>query len=170
MATSAQTFRAHVGERTFDLTLDGDQLLLDGNPVDYSFTPVAEGYYALTLEGQSTSVLVEPSDGGRFRVTLEGRRTDVRVQDAKALLLERFGLDDAGSGADREVRAPMPGLVLRVNVEPGQAVQQGDSLLVLEAMKMENELRAPIDATVAAVHVGSGDAVGKNAVLVEFAA
>ena len=95
---------------------------------------------------------------------------DVTVKDEKALLLERFGLQEAAGPAERAVHAPMPGLVLSVMVEPGQSVRTGDGLLVLEAMKMENELRAPTDGVVKALHITPGDTVSKNALLLEFEA
>ena len=94
---------------------------------------------------------------------------DLEIKDETALLLERFGFDDSAGAAEREIRAPMPGLVLRVLVEAGQTVEEGEGLVVLEAMKMENELRAPAAGTVEAVHVASGAAVGKNDLLIEFA-
>ncbi len=62
----------------------------------------------------------------------------------------------------------MPGLVLTTLVSPGDTVKRGDGLLVLEAMKMENEIRSATDGQVKAVHVRAGDAVGKDAVLVEL--
>ena len=164
------TFRARIGNRTFDLVLDDDQLLVDGEPVPYSFEQVADGYYTLLLEGTSYSLVLESGPGEGVRVHLAGRQLEVQVKDERALLLERFGLKEAGKAAQRTVHAPMPGLVLRVLVEPGQTVQEGDGLLVLEAMKMENELRAPADGAIAAVHVAPGDAVGKNELLVEFEA
>jgi pyruvate carboxylase subunit B len=92
------------------------------------------------------------------------------VQDEHDLLLEEYGLDEAGGAAEREIRAPMPGLVLSVMVEDGQAVSEGDGLVVLEAMKMENELRAPADGVVKTVHVAPQDAVDKDALLIEMEA
>jgi pyruvate carboxylase subunit B len=67
------------------------------------------------------------------------------------------------------VVAPMPGMVIRLEVEVGQAVQQGGGVAVLEAMKMENEIRAPAGGIVSAIHVAAGQAVDKGAVLVELA-
>ncbi len=167
-SSSARTFRATVGERRFDLRLDKGRLFVDDEPADYAFEHVAEGYYALRLDGRSLPVTVEPQPGGTLRVTIRNRATTVRVQDETDLLLERFGLEEeAGAGA-RAVHAPMPGLVLRVLVEPGRHVAEGDGLLVLEAMKMENELRASAAGTVKAVHAATGEAVGKNALLIEM--
>ena len=76
-------------------------------------------------------------------------------------------VDVGDAAADREIQAPMPGLVLRVLVAPGDAVEAGQGVVVLEAMKMENELTAPAAGTVAAVHAAPGDAVAKNDLLVE---
>jgi biotin carboxyl carrier protein len=167
---SDPTYRALVGDRSFDVVFEDGRLLLDGQPVAYTFDQVADGYYTLLLDGKSFPVLLEADADGRVRVHLAGRQIEVQVKDERALLLERFGLQRTGTAAQRTVRAPMPGLVLRVIAEPGQAVRKGDGLLVLEAMKMENELRAQADGVVKAVHVTPGDAVGKNALLLEFEA
>jgi biotin carboxyl carrier protein len=67
-----------------------------------------------------------------------------------------------------ELKSPMPGLVLKIEVNPGDVLQKGDPILVLEAMKMENVLKAPADVKVKEVLVKSGQAVEKNAVLVKF--
>lgn len=162
------TYRAQVGERTFDLRFEEGTLFLDDTPVSYAFEPLSDSYFALRLNGRSIPIVVEVQPNGTLRVTAQGRRAEVQVKDEQALLLERFGMASGASAAEREVRAPMPGLVLSVQVEAGQAVKNGDALLVLEAMKMENELRAPNDVVVASVHVKPGDAVGKNELLVAF--
>ena len=166
--TGDRTFRALVGEETFDVVFQNGHLLIDGTPVAYAFEPVSERYYSLLIDGRSLPVVVEEEPGGRLRVTVAGRPVAVQVKDEKALLLERFGLNDTAGEAARTIYAPMPGLVLNVMVEPGQEVQAGQGLLVLEAMKMENELRAHIDGIVKTLHVAPGDAVVKNALLVEF--
>jgi len=163
-----RTFRAHAGKRVFEVAFRDSRLLVNGEAVSYAFAPVAEGYYSLLIDGRSHTVAVAPAPGGRLRITLDGRPIEVQVQDEKALLLERFGLSDTSDTADLEVHAPMPGLVLTVMVAPGEAVRAGDGLLVLEAMKMENELRALTDGVVKAIHVAPGDAVGKNTLLLEF--
>jgi biotin carboxyl carrier protein len=67
-----------------------------------------------------------------------------------------------------EVKAPMPGLVLNILVEPGQEISKGDGLFVLEAMKMENIIKSPTDAIVKSIEVEKGIAVEKNQVLVKF--
>jgi pyruvate carboxylase subunit B len=166
---SSQTFQALVGDRTLDVSLEDGQLTVNGEAVEFSFQSIRKGYVSLIVDGKSVPVSVEPEDDGTYSVTIAGRRTQVRVKDERALLMEEFGLEEDGA-AGGEVRAPMPGLVLDVLVEVGDAVEADQGLLVLEAMKMENELKAPATGTVAAIHAASGDAVEKNALLIEIEA
>lgn len=166
---SSQTFQALVGDRTLDILLEDDQLTVNGEVVEHSLQSIRKGYISLIVNGRSVPVSVEPADDGSYSVTIAGRRTQVRVKDERALLMEEFGLEEDGA-AGGEVRAPMPGLVLDVLVDVGDAVEVDQGLLVLEAMKMENELKAPATGTVAAIHAASGDAVEKNALLIEIEA
>ncbi|WP_022835553.1 acetyl-CoA carboxylase biotin carboxyl carrier protein subunit [Salisaeta longa] len=163
------TFRATVDDQTFDLSLDDGSLTVDGEPVAYSFEQIRPGYVSLIVNGRSIPLAIAPTDtDGTLAVTIAGRRTTVAVQDERALLLEEFGLADALAAGQQEVRAPMPGLVLDLLVSEGDTVATDDGLLVLEAMKMENELHAPADGVVEAIHVAPGDAVDKNALLLEI--
>ncbi len=162
-------FQALVHDHPFDLSLDGDALVVGGERAAFRFERVAEHEVLLLLDGRSYPFTVEPQDDGTLRLTHDGRSLTVRLKTERDLLLERFGMEDADSAAERELRAPMPGLVLSVLAEAGQAVEEGTGLVVLEAMKMENELRAAAAGTVAAVHVEPGQPVGKNDLLVSFA-
>ncbi len=160
-------YRAITGDRSFDVTFEDDHVLVDGEPKPYSFEVLRDGYVSLIVDGQSVPVSVEPMDEGRMRVTIAGRRTEVQVKDERDLLVDEFGLGDEGA-AGGEVRAPMPGLVLDVLVEEGEEVEADQGLLVLEAMKMENELQAPSGGIIGAVHTVSGEAVEKEALLIEI--
>ena len=153
--------------RTLDQTSDG--VTSDGDPLDARLTALGGSSYLLVLEGRPRVVTVE-RDGKQLRVTHAGTAVDVDIRTATDHLLERFGMADDDTSAEREVRAPMPGLVLRVLVEAGQAVEAGQGLVVLEAMKMENQLTAPAAGVVASVHAEAGAAVAKNDLLVELAA
>ena len=97
---------------------------------------------------------------------MRGRLFEAQVLDERAILLmQRRGAQPSGSG---EVHAPMPGLVVAVTAEIDQPVQQGDTVIILESMKMQNELKSPVDGVVAAIHAEAGQAVDKNALLVEI--
>lgn len=162
------TFRAHTNDRSFDIVVDEKTVQIDDQQHEWEATGLGPYRLGLVVDGRSVEAALYRRDDGQWEVTIDGRTRAVRVQDERALLLERFGLEDEGAGAQMNVKAPMPGLVLRVLVEEGDEVQEGDSLLVLEAMKMENELHAPGAGIVKAIHAAAGDAVGKNALLVEF--
>lgn len=120
--------------------------------------------------GKSRVVAVESETAQGLILRVGGTKHTVSWKDRQALLLESMGFATGEEAADREIRAPMPGLVLNVLVEVGQAVSAGDGLVVLEAMKMENELRAGTDGVVERIHVAVGDAVGKDALLIEVQA
>jgi pyruvate carboxylase subunit B len=163
-------YRAFVGDREIDIMLDGDVITIDDEPAEVSFHPVSESSYVLILNGRSHEVFIEESDPGHLIVTGDGSSHRIQVKDERDLLLDRFGLADAAQHVQKEIRAPMPGLVLDVLVVEGRQVEAGEGLLVLEAMKMVNVIRAAAGGTVARIHVKAGDAVGKNDILVEFGA
>lgn len=166
-----QSFRVLIGETIYDITLRNGRVFVNDEPVTVNFEHARGHSYSLILDGKSIPLVVtrEGSDGA-FRVTVANRTVVALVKDDIALLRERFGLGDNAKDASNDLRAPMPGLVLDVRVAPGSEVEAGEGLVVLEAMKMENELCAPQSGTIEAVHVQCGDAVVKNALLVEFAA
>ena len=172
-------YQARVGDHTARLSTTPDGARLDDEAgsaarLEPLGGPREARTFRLVTGATSRVVTVEPGATRQGQqeavVTVEGRRIPVVLRDETAELLDRFGLDAGADAAEREVHAPMPGLVLQVLVEAGQEVKAGDGLVVLEAMKMENELRAPAAGTVAAVHCAPGDAVGKNALLLEFEA
>ena len=82
--------------------------------------------------------------------------------------MERMGIEDGAGSQSRELRAPMPGKVLEILVEEGQSVEEGDAMLVLEAMKMENVLRAERGAQVAKVLAAQGDSLSVDQPILEF--
>ncbi|MEC9222177.1 MAG: acetyl-CoA carboxylase biotin carboxyl carrier protein subunit [Bacteroidota bacterium] len=99
----------------------------------------------------------------------DGKDLGLRYQDQWDVLLEKMGFDSEESTQNQPLIAPMPGLVLSVEVKPGDVVQKGQALVKLEAMKMENLLKAQTDnQIVAKVHVSQGENVEKNKVLIEF--
>jgi biotin carboxyl carrier protein len=134
-------------------------------------------HVTVELDGQSFSFQVK-GDGLRRTVTGEGGAWTVERHGGKVLVdgtelalrvtaIEGTGSAAAGSGAAK-VRPPMTGRIESLRVQPGQAVQKGDVLFVLEAMKMLNEVRSPLAGTVAAVHAKAGATVETSQVLVEI--
>lgn len=105
----------------------------------------------------------------RITVTIDGQDYQVQISDPLDQLIQEMGLTVAAGTGEKEIKAPMPGLVLQLMVEEGQTIQKGDSLLILEAMKMENVLKATTDGTVQSIKVTQGAPVDKNQILIELA-
>ena len=90
------------------------------------------------------------------------------VKDQHQQLLEKMGLSSLSKKKLKELKAPMPGLVVRILANEGDEIPKGGSLLVLEAMKMENIIKSPEEVTIASIEVSAGDAVEKNQSLIKF--
>jgi len=101
-------------------------------------------------------------------IKVNGNLYTMKVEDQFDLLLKQLGMDAAVSTKIREIKAPMPGLVLKIMVEEGAEVKKGDNLLVLEAMKMENILKSTTDGIIKKINVTQGDKIEKNTVLLQF--
>lgn len=123
------------------------------------------GEMSVLLDGTLVRALIGATDGGHT-VVAGGRAVEVSVMDERAARLASATAGSRPSTADASIRAPMPGLVVAVNVEAGQGVTKGMTLVVLSAMKMQNELTARDDATVKEVLVSAGQTVNQNQVLV----
>ncbi|HEX4887833.1 MAG TPA: acetyl-CoA carboxylase biotin carboxyl carrier protein subunit [Luteibaculaceae bacterium] len=101
-------------------------------------------------------------------IAVNGTRYQVELRNELDQLLRSMGLSGAGSKQTKEIKAPMPGLVLNIEVAIGQSVSKGDALVILEAMKMENVLKSPSDGKVKSIEAVKGNAVEKNQVLITF--
>jgi len=112
-------------------------------------------------------VVVQRRQGrGRYTLWIDGYRFEAEALDERTRAIRDLSAATAGPVGPAPVRAPMPGLVVRVNVKVGDEVQAGQGLVVMEAMKMENELRATAAGRVRSVEVSPGAAVEKGALLV----
>lgn len=104
----------------------------------------------------------------QYTIKINGSSYNVIVERELEMLIEEMGLSLGTAQLVNDIKAPMPGLILEVNVQEGREVKEGDYLLVLEAMKMENTLTAPRDGVVKSVTVQKGQSVEKNQLLIEM--
>ncbi|CAN5302222.1 hypothetical protein BH23BAC2_BH23BAC2_08350 [soil metagenome] len=105
-----------------------------------------------------------------YTVKINNNTHEVEISNDLDILIEEMGLSLGNGQVVNDIKAPMPGLILEVNIKAGDEVKEGDYLLVLEAMKMENTLTAPRDGVVKAVTVEKGQTVEKNQLLIEMEA
>jgi pyruvate carboxylase subunit B len=158
-----------VAGRTVTVELDGAHVVVDGVRHVAHAAPVAgTPLWRLELDGAASTVAIERTGPGQWQALWRGSTLEVEALDERTRYIRSLAAAAKGPAGAGVLKAPMPGLVVRVPVEPGQAVAAGQGVVVLEAMKMENELKAPAAATVAKVHVQPGQAVEKGQVLVEF--
>jgi len=160
-------YHVTVAGRTHEVVLDGDEVHVDGVRVAATLstipgTPVRH----LVLDGRSVALAAEPGEPGRWTLISRGEAVEVDVVDDRTRHIRSLVGAGKPQAAGGTVRAPMPGLVVRVLVEPGQTVTAGTGLVVLEAMKMENELKAPGNGVVGSISARPGQAVEKGQVLV----
>jgi biotin carboxyl carrier protein len=155
--------------RTVEVEVDGDQVSVGGRVVTATLstlpgTPLRQ----LLVGGRSIAVAVDPAGRGLWALTRRGERWEAEVVDERTRHIRSLTGGGEGVRGPTALRAPMPGLVVRVLVEPGQPVSQGAGLVVLEAMKMENELRATAQGVVKAVAARPGETVDKGQILIEL--
>jgi biotin carboxyl carrier protein len=126
--------------------------------------------FHLIKDHHSVKGQVHESDkaGKKLRIEVEGEMFDVEIKDKLAQMLEKMGFGTGKGKRVSDIKAPMPGLVLKVSVTEGQDVKDGEPVLVLEAMKMENSIMLQGDAKIKKIHVKSGQSVEKGQVLVEL--
>ncbi|WP_027137545.1 acetyl-CoA carboxylase biotin carboxyl carrier protein subunit [Gaetbulibacter saemankumensis] len=104
----------------------------------------------------------------RYTVSVNNNHYEVQIADSLDLLIKDMGFDLGSTKHIQAVYAPMPGLILDIHVKKGDSVNENDSLLILEAMKMENIITAPRDGIIKSIAVSTGKSIDKNQLLIEF--
>lgn len=165
-------YKVKVNEKyNFEISGENPSFQVNNQDISLDIEDLVPGRTAHILhKNKSYSVeLVEVNADEKTQVLkVNGNLYTVAIADKYDLLLKKLGMDMGSSNKVLEAKAPMPGMVLSVMVQDGSVVNKGDSLLVLEAMKMENILKSPSDGIVKKVLVTKGDKVEKNAVLIQF--
>lgn len=145
----------------------------DINPesLQWDIIEAHEGYFHILINNRSCTAVVLDADFEQksFRIRVENHVFNVSLKDRFDLLAEQLGFANSNTKKVNEIKAPMPGLVLDILVKEGQSIQKGESVLILEAMKMENVLKAAGEGVIKAIHVQKGNPVEKNQVLIELA-
>ena len=145
---------------------DKAQLTLDGEPVEYDLQPSPDPtLFSLLIGNKSFELRISPEEEG-YTVQLHGDSLDVSVEDERTHRLAGVRGKLASGTGEIIIKAPMPGVVIDLLVEQGDEVEEGQTLLILESMKMHNEFKAPREATVKELRVAVGDNLNQKEVMV----
>ena len=158
---------ATIDDKQYEIEInDEDRITVDGQLVELDFKSMSEGQpiYSLILNGKSYEAIIELTDDG-WQVMLRGQMYMVDVEDERQRRLRMATGGASTQSGELKLKAPMPGLIVDIPVEPGQVIDKGDNLIILESMKMQNELKSPREGKVARINVKPGDSVNQNQVL-----
>lgn len=152
----------------FNATVNGQPVLEGVSAKHLDIVSTGDNVYHILVDQKSYQAKLHRVDyyTKTFHFVINGGHYDVKLEDQFDQIANKLGLLTQHSVKVKEIKAPMPGLVLEVQVAPGQAVIKGEPLVILEAMKMENILRAPGDAVVQKVLIEKGKPVDKNQLLI----
>jgi pyruvate carboxylase subunit B len=166
-------YHVTLGGRTYRVELVEGRVCVDGEEfgeTELAAVPGTPVHHLLVAGRSHTLVAGAGEKRGWWDLHVDGVHHTVEVVDERTRVIRSLTRTVAGPQGPKPVRAPMPGLVVRVEVGPGQRVTPGQGVVIMEAMKMENELRAEGGGVVSRVLVAAGQPVEKGTVLIEFEA
>lgn len=157
-------------ENSVEVIFDGKQVILNEKTIDLDLVQIAPDKYHVIQDNQSYNLYVLEKDlvNKTFKIKVNDQIFDLNLEDPLDQQLAKMGLSKAANEKIDKIVAPMPGLVLNILVQPGQEVKKGDSLIILEAMKMENVIKSAGTGIVKRIAVQQKDAVEKNQLLIEM--
>jgi biotin carboxyl carrier protein len=155
-----------VDDQTYEIGINQEvQITFDEEEVDIDFASVGEGgLYSLLVNNESFEAMVEERDGTWY-VLMRGDLYEVSVVDQRTQLLRARAGEHIPESGEIAIKSPMPGLIVKIPVEPGQEVEQGQTVIILESMKMENELKAPRAGRIERINVAPRESVEQGKVL-----
>lgn len=160
-------YQTTINDVTFEIEINNDgDVFVNGEKRDVDFLPLGETLYSIITENTSLEVLVDNVNNSEHEVSIKGRLYTVDVFDERAILLGSRRGDNFNDSGEISIKSPMPGLIVDVPVSEGDTVSKGQTIIILESMKMQNELKAPRDGTVQRIGVKAGESVEQNKVLI----
>jgi biotin carboxyl carrier protein len=157
-------------KHSFEVNRKGDTLLVNDSVINADIKQLNQLLYHIINENGSYNAEVVSFDreAKTAEIKVNNNIYTIAAKDQFDVLLDKMGLSNLMTAKVSEIKAPMPGLVLKVLVEEGAEVKKGENLFVLEAMKMENIIKAPADVTVKTIKIKPGDKVEKGQILMMF--
>jgi len=153
----------------FETWIEKDERIIkqQNSVIDYGLVQLSPGRYSLIKDNKSYLIhLIK--NASEYRVHVLGEQFPVQVEDERESKLKELVQSTHGGPSEQEIKAPIPGLVVKVPVQEGDSVKTGDALLILEAMKMENIIKAPCNCRVDKIAVAEKETVQQNQMLLRL--
>lgn len=144
------------------------EISLNNSMIDYSISRINSSELLILKDQKVYNIRDIEKIGNEWRLKINGQPLTIGVKDHLAQILEDLGMNAQQEETISDLHAPMPGAIIDINISEGESVVAGQTLLILEAMKMENIIKCPIDGTISKIHISKGQKVEKNQVLVSF--
>ena len=166
-------YKAIINDKDFEIEFDSAQKnigIINSEKFEINTVDLKDGHFNIIRDNKSynAELVSFDIDEKTYKIKVNGNVYKVKIKDRFDLLLHSMGMDALATKKINELKAPMPGLVLDIRVKVGDSIKKGDSLVVLEAMKMENVLKSIADVVIKKINVEKGKAVEKNQVLISF--
>lgn len=162
-------YKISVNEKPeLDVKIENGQYYLNGQAVDVDIIKNNDGTFHALYNGFSYNIKVIEKQKHNLIIEVNNKKHNIKLKNDLEDLLVKMGMDNLNECRMDEIKAPMPGLVLKILVNEGDNINKGDSLIILEAMKMENVIKATGDGIVTSVKAKQGEKVEKNQVLIKF--
>lgn len=166
----AGMFSVTIQNKTYSVENADQKIRVNGKTMEWDLKWISDRKIHLIFENKSieAELISFDKESKTIQIRLGDKTSTLLVKDRFDILLEQLGMNNNNTGALKEIKAPMPGLILDLKVKPGDVVKKGDVVLILEAMKMENSIKSPGDGVVKAVKIALKQSVEKNQVLIQF--
>lgn len=163
-------YSVSINKKAFKVEKTEKGYAVNGDVLQLDQFQISENQFHILHKGKSFNVeLIQiQGDNKTILIKLNNKIVEVQLKDKFDLLLEKLGMNSTENTLIKDIKAPMPGLIFEIKVSLGDEVKKGDTLLILEAMKMENILKSPGDGIVKEIKIKKGDSVEKNQVLIQF--
>ncbi len=157
-------------KKEFKIQTKSNQVFVDDKISNLDFLKTGNNKYRIFSKNKvyTVEVLELNKADKKLKLKINGKITEIQLRTNLDCLLKKLGMDKGAGKSIKELKAPMPGLILQMNITEGQEIKKGDPILILEAMKMENVIKARGDATVRSILVKEKQSVEKNQVLIRF--
>jgi biotin carboxyl carrier protein len=155
-------------EQPYSLRVNDDTLAVGNSEYPYEFQQIDEQSGYIRLGSKTYHIYDISIKDGELSYTIDGNRFTIPYKDEQAILLSKMGFKSSKSSNQGFIKSPMPGKIIAIRKQQGDTVSAGETVVVLEAMKMENELKSPVNGTVQNIVVSAGQSVEKNTLLLEI--